>query len=59
MHKDIKKIIEDIQNESKNAKVDKIYLNKLYTKSNKREKINSLQFVQDLKEILSDERRTN
>lgn len=59
MHKDIKKIIEDIQNESKNAKVDKIYLNKLYTKSTKREKINSLQFVQDLKEILSDEGRTD
>ena len=31
MHKDIKKIIEDIQNESKNAKVDKIYLNEINT----------------------------
>ena len=59
MHKAIKKIIEDIQNESKNAKVDKIYLNKLYTKNTKTEKINSLQFVQDLKEILSDEGRTD
>lgn len=59
MHKDIKKVIEDIQNESKNAKVDKIYLNKLYNKNTKREKINNLQFIQDLKEILSDARRAD
>lgn len=58
MHKDIKKVIEDLQNESKNAKVDKIYLS-TYTKSAKKEKINSLQFIQDLKEILSSERRTD
>ena len=57
-HKDVKKIVEDIQNETKNAKVDKIYLN-TYVKSTKREKINSLQFIQDLKEIFQDDRRAD
>ena len=57
-HKDVKKIVEDIQNETKNAKVDKIYLN-TYIKNTKREKINSLQFIQDLKEILQDDRRAD
>lgn len=58
MHKDILKIINDIKSESKNAKIDKLYIkNNLYI--NNKVKINSFQFIKDITEILLATKKDN
>jgi hypothetical protein len=51
MHKDILKIMNEIKSESKNAKIDNLYIkNNLYI--NNKVKIDSSQFIRDITEIL-------